>query len=316
MCYNPAIMIDLHCDTILRLQTEKDSGNLRHNSLSVSLEGLTEINAQAQCFALFTPQEAEDRWAFMRSMHLRFEREVGDNSDLIHKASAPDGSLCAILTIEDMGPTEGLEERVDEVLSWKPRIIGLVWNNENVYARPCSKTAAEMEKGLTEEGRRLAERLAGEHVIVDVSHLSDGGFWDLMEMKDVMIMASHSNCRSLCGHQRNLSDEMIRAIADRGGVVGLNFCPIFLREQPGRTIEETESRIEDMVAHVRHMIDAGGEDVIALGSDNDGIGGQLEIARVSDMPRLLDALSASGLSDRVLEKFWYLNARRVLTEGL
>ena len=158
-------MIDLHCDTILRLQTEKDSGNLRHNSLSVSLEGLTEINAQAQCFALFTPQEAEDRWAFMRSMHLRFEREVGDNSDLIHKASAPDGSLCAILTIEDMGPTEGLEERVDEVLSWKPRIIGLVWNNENVYARPCSKTAAEMEKGLTEEGRRLAERLAGEHVI-------------------------------------------------------------------------------------------------------------------------------------------------------
>ena len=120
-------------------------------------------------------------------------------------------------------------------------------------------------------------------------------------------VASHSYARALCPHPRNLTDHMIRTLADHGGVAGLNFCPAFLDEKNGSTVEA-------MTAHVRHMIQVGGEDVVALGTDFDGISGPLEIPHTGKMELLYHALKKSGLTQRVLDKIWYGNALRVMED--
>lgn len=301
-------MIDLHCDTILRLYSEKPDGNLLDTDCSVSIRQLEKIKALAQCFAIYTPP-GDGRWQTMKNLYQRFCLETERNSSFIRRISSPDelGSgpePAAILTIEDMGPVDGDEKRLDEVLSWHPLICSLIWNNENEYAYPNSQDAEIMNAPLKPAGEALACRLNENNIVIDVSHLSDGGFWNLCSL-GVKIAATHSNCRELCPHPRNLTDEMIRAIADRGGVIGLNFCPIFLRG-------DDTSRIEDMVCHVKHMLNAGGEDVIALGTDFDGIEGKLEIAGTGQLPLLLQALRKEGLRESVIEKFWYRNALNFL----
>ena len=147
-------------------------------------------------------------------------------------------------------------------------------------------------------------------MVVDVSHVSDGVFWDVAEMATKPFLASHSNARSVCGHKRNMTDEMIKALANKGGVMGLNLGPEFVGAVEGVT------RLEDLVAQILHIRDVGGAGVLALGSDFDGIHGALDIAGPQDWPRLEAALKEEGLSDDELDMMWYTNAERVLREVL
>ena len=238
-------MIDFHADTIYRLWHEATDQGLQENTLSVSVKGLEKIGAMA-----------------------RFVKEMEACKGHIAQATCTDeirsNGLSAILTVEDMKPTAGDWAKVEEVISWKPRIVGLVWNVANAYANPNSEDKAKMALGLSAQGRQLVELLSSHGIIIDVSHISDGGFWDLVDM-GVPIVATHSDARALVDHPRNLTDDMIRAIADRGGIVGLNLCPAFLHDySDARSPEACESRIEDMVRHVMHMRAVGGDEVIAL----------------------------------------------------
>ena len=268
----------------------------------------------AQCLAIYTPPQCT--WSDMKAIHERFVKEMDVCKGHIVQATCTDeirsNGLSAILTVEDMKATEGDWAKVEEVISWKPRIVGPVWNVANAYASPNSEDKAKMELGLSAQGRQLVELLSSHGIIIDVSHMSDGGFWDLVDM-GVPIVATHSDARALVDHPRNLTDDMIRAIADRGGIVGLNLCPAFLHDySDARSPETCESRIEDMVRHVMHMRSVGGDEVIALGTDFDGISGALEIAKVEELPRLLDALSDAGLPSSAIDRFWTGNALRVL----
>ena len=307
-------MIDFHADTIYRLWHDATDQNLQENSLSVSVNGLEKIGAMAQCLAIYTPPQCT--WSDMKAIHERFVKELETCKGHIAQATCTDeirsNGLSAILTVEDMKATEGDWAKVEEVISWKPRIVGPVWNVANAYANPNSKDKAKMALGLTAQGRQLVELLSSHGIIIDVSHMSDGGFWELVDM-GLPIVATHSDARALVDHPRNLTDDMIRAIADRGGIVGLNLCPAFLHDySDARNPEACESRIEDMVRHVMHMRAVGGDEVIALGTDFDGISGALEIAKVEELPRLLDALSDAGLPSSVIDRFWTGNALRVL----
>ena len=155
------------------------------------------------------------------------------------------------------------------------------------------------------------EALAEMDTIIDVSHLNDGGFYDIYE-SGVRMVATHSNSRALCPHPRNITDDMAMKIADRGGIIGMNICPAFLYPYPEGTKEEDcRSRIEDMVAHIMHFYSIAGEDVIAIGSDLDGTGGALELASVLDYEKLFDPLKKAGLGERQIEKFYYLNGLRM-----
>ena len=136
-------------------------------------------------------------------------------------------------------------------------------------------------------------------MIVDVSHLSDGGFYDVAGLLKGPFVASHSNSRSLCPHPRNLTDDMLRILGEHGGLAGLNFCPRFLRP------DQNASEIDDMVRHIRHMVNEAGLEAVGLGSDLDGISGDLEISNIRQIPLLERALKKSGFPESAIEKvFW------------
>ena len=145
-------------------------------------------------------------------------------------------------------------------------------------------------------------------MIIDVSHLSDKGFWDVYNNTTKPFIASHSNARSVCNHVRNLTDEMILALKERGGVMGLNFCTNFMNEDSDLTY------ISDIVKHAMHIIKVGGIDILAIGTDFDGIPHTTEIKDASEMQKLYDAFKEAGLSDEDIEKIFYKNFLRVFKE--
>ncbi len=321
--------IDMHCDSLEKALCahREDLGSMPE--ISVDAKRLAEAGAYAQFFACFlhqgdTPEwygltEMPDHWDLFLMMRELFFRTVERTPGLAFCGSARDyeanrknGFVSALLTVENGYLVQGEPERLRELRKLGVRLISLTWNDANCFGAPNSADPAVMAQGLTPFGLEAVPFMNELGLIVDVSHLSDGGFWDVCRVAKKPFVASHSNCRALSPHQRNLTDEMIRALAERGGIAGLNFCPAFLL--PAGT--GRESRVEDMCRHVLHLLRVGGEDVIALGTDFDGIGGSLEIASCTELPRLFDALLRAGLTERQLDKFMHGNAERVLRDCL
>ena len=152
-------------------------------------------------------------------------------------------------------------------------------------------------------------------VIVDVSHLSDGGFWDVVRIckeNHKPFVASHSACRALTPHSRNLTDEMIRAIAECGGTIGLNYSAGFISPD----IHSHTSRIDDMVRHMKHLYQVGGIECMALGGDLDGIRGDLEIDSTDKTLWLLERLKKEGFTESQIDKIAYDNMFRLIGETL
>ena len=223
-----------------------------------------------------------------------------------------DGVISAVKTVEEGGVINGNLSRIDELYNKGIRLITLTWNHPNCLGYPNSRDKSIMEKGLTELGCRTVERMNELGILVDVSHLSDGGFWDCIRISKTPVCASHSNARALCGHPRNLSDHMIRTLAENGGVAGLNFYPAFLT---GRD----EAVLDDIARHAVYMIRCGGEDVAAIGTDFDGFDNKARdgwIGHVREMEAVWDAMKKRGVTERQLDKIMSGNALRVIRDAL
>ena len=147
-------------------------------------------------------------------------------------------------------------------------------------------------------------------IIIDVSHLSDGGFYDVAELTEKPFVASHSCARSLSPHSRNLTDDMIRKLADKGGFCGINFAPAFTSPN----IKDTLSSVYNLANHADYLRKHGGIELVGLGSDWDGIGGTLEVGQPTDLYKLFDELNRRGWSEDDIEKFSYGNAERIIKE--
>jgi membrane dipeptidase len=248
------------------------------------------------------------------------KREIGNNGDLIALAythedvlkNEREGRMSAILTIEDGRSVQGSLDKLRSYYEMGIRLISLTWNFENCFGYPNSDDRNIMEKGLKEFGREAVEYMNQLGMIVDVSHLSDGGFFDVAKISKKPFVASHSNSRDISPHKRNLTDQMIRILGEKGGVAGINFAPHFL--QPDTSTDR--STIELMVRHLNHMKNIGGEDVVALGSDFDGILGDLEVDSINKVPMIFDALRRDGWSTGQIEKFAYKNTLRVMKEAM
>lgn len=221
------------------------------------------------------------------------------------------GKCATLLTVED-GAVIREMDMLYHLHSLGVRLVTLTWNFENSIGYPNHADHDLTRRGLKPFGRDVVAEMNRLGMLVDVSHLSDGGFYDVAETSTKPFVASHSCARSLAHHPRNLTDEMIRILADHGGICGVNFYPPFLTDD-GRHI----SRISDMCRHVEHLRQVGGEDILALGSDFDGIEGALEIAGPQDMEKLFEALRHDyGYTENMLEKLAYRNAERVLQDCL
>lgn len=316
-------LIDLHCDTAFLMSVMKEPVELRQNNLCVDLEKMKQADSMAQFFASFIHMKFFDgdydkAYSAALAMLRKTKSEMEKNSDLIRLARNYDelmenynaGLMSGILTIEEGGIIDNKMERLEELYGEGVRLITLTWNFENCLGYPNSEDTDLMNKGLKPFGIEVVERMNDLGIIVDVSHLSDGGFWDVIKYSKKPAIASHSNCRMECGHRRNLTDDMIRALAEKGGISGLNFYPVFLNG-------EESANVDDLVRHIVHMYHVGGEEFVSIGTDFDGFEGAVDgLEHIGKMPLFYDALKKRKFTDSQIEKFWYKNALRVIKDVL
>jgi len=214
--------------------------------------------------------------------------------------------------MEDGEAIHGNMDNLDRFYDLGIRALSLTWNGENCIGAPNSKDSETMAKGLTDFGKEVVYHMQEIGMLIDVSHLSDGGFWDVVKLAKKPFAATHSNCRALCSHQRNMSDEMIRALSDKGGVMGINFGPEFLNAEEGNI----HSTVERMVTMAQHEKKVGGIDVIGIGTDFDGIEGKLEISSPDKMDLLITELSQGGFTEDEIDKITHKNVLRVLHDTI
>lgn len=317
-------LIDMHCDTIWKLM-ENPCATLLENAFGVDIGKLKKAKSAAQFFACFVYMKqfsGEERYTkgyeYAKKMIRRGKEEISRNQTELALAvnaasfwkNRSEGKISAFLTIEEGGILENKLDRLTELYEEKIRLITLLWNEENCIGFPNSREKTLMEKGLKPFGFEVVEQMNRLQMLIDVSHLSDGGFWDVLQNSKAPVVASHSNARSLCNNPRNLTDEMIRALAENGGVAGLNFYPFFIHSSGKATIEQLSE-------HILHMMKIGGEDVVAIGTDFDGFDdGETEITQIGQIVKLAEALQKRGGTQRQLEKIWSGNVLRVVQEVL
>ncbi|MDU3351506.1 MAG: membrane dipeptidase, partial [Clostridium sp.] len=256
--------IDLHCDTASRLLYE--NLKLKESICKVDIKKLKEAKALAQVFAHFIELNIVDNpYLEFKRMHEVLMKELKENYNDIEIVRNLEelervnnkGKIGAFLSIEEGEVLEGKVERVKEVYDMGIRFITLTWNFPNSIGYPNAGYRYK-DNGLTSKGKEIVNEMERIGIIPDCSHLSDGGFYDLVDICKKPFVATHSNAREITNHSRNLTDDMIVKLANKGGVMGLNFCAPFLGKEKIPTIES-------MIAHIKHIRNIGGIDVLSLG---------------------------------------------------
>ncbi|EKQ56249.1 MULTISPECIES: dipeptidase [unclassified Clostridium] len=307
--------IDLHCDTASRIFYE--NLDLRSKLCKVNIDNLRKGENLGQVFAFFINVELNnDPFEEFLKLYNRFIKEIEKNSNEIEivrnikelRAAEEDGKIGAFLSIEEGEVIKGSISNLKKVYDMGIRILTITWNYKNQLGFPNAEFIYK-DRGLTKKGIEVIEECESLGIIPDVSHLSDAGFYDIVKNCKKPFIASHSNSRAITNHPRNLDDNMIRLLAEKGGVMGINFCSDFLGNKK-------VSSIEEMVAHIKHIKKIGGIDVLALGSDFDGIHNEVEIKNASEFNKLHKVLIDNNFKEYEIEKIFYKNAIRVFDETL
>lgn len=285
---------DAHCDTIYRCL--RTGAQLRENDGHLDLRRTSAFGGSPRCSPCIRTRRSfpgAAPWSGRgRLLHRRFLQEMEQNRDVIVPCrtgaevdrAAADGKMAAILSIEGAELIGCDPGQVETAAEWGVRFLNPVWNWPNVLS---GTNCRDTDRGLSPLGADFLRQLEAFHIYPDVSHISDPGFWDVVRLARGPVVATHSNSRALCPHRRNLTDDMFRAIRDSGGVVGLNLYRPFVG--PAGTMEE-------LVAHVEHFLELGGEKALCLGGDLDGCGTLAAgMQGVQDMPRLWQALAAGAI---------------------
>ena len=305
-------VFDGHCDTILRAY--QDGRSFRRNGGHLDLERMRRYKNWAQFFACFGEPEdmpGKELWQVFQEEVAIFRRQMEENADLVIPCRTAEeaekawgqGKMAAFLSVEGAELLDCDMDKLEKAYEWGVRAVNITWNHKNAL----SGTNVEApDKGLTEQGEAFVIRMQQLGMLVDVSHLSDPGFWDVVDLAQKPIFASHSNSRKLCCHPRNLTDEQFTAIIRNGGVAGLNMCDEFLGETP---------TLDTLVAHVEHWFALGGEDHVSLGGDWDGISHPpAGINGIQDLYKLAERLLRMNYSQKVVEGLFYNNLMRVVRE--
>ena len=304
-------LFDGHCDTILHCWESGES--MGHSSGAVDLARGGQYRRYCQFFAIFTMddmvlgksahQAYEEQYAlFCRQIRAHETLAAHCTSGAEAKKAHAEGKIAAFLSVEG---AHSLNCSLDELrLAYDRgvRAVNLTWNNPNLLS---GTNCEEPERGLSELGREFVREMQRLGMLVDVSHLSDPGFWDVIGLAKRPIIASHSNARALCPHSRNLTDEQFTAIIKNQGVVGLNLCREFVG---GR------EDIDALAAHLEHFLALGGERTVALGGDLDGCTPVKGVEDVAGWIRFYERLLQLNYKESVLEDLFFNNLMRVVSE--
>lgn len=308
-------VFDLHCDTVTELlgRDLSGSGDLLRNELHIDLTRAGTLSGYAQCFAFWSttdlplPKGIKSEDVFWREVSI-LQDAIDKNSHLIRQARSAedvrknltDGKMSAIFTLE--GPAGiGFEPaKLEKLHNLGFRISTLGWNEKNSLTGS-HKTGG----GLTRRGREYVKECQRLGILVDVSHISDESFWNIMDITEAPIVASHSNSRTVWGESRNLTDDMFRAICQTGGVAGLNLYAGFIGEK---------ADLDKTCDHLFHFLelDPSGKH-IALGGDMDGCDPLPDgLSGVQDYPKLARRLLERGLDEHTLMNIFWNNALGVM----
>lgn len=333
---------DMHCDTVSRI-FESGEGLFR-NGAHVDIEKLKIGGYTLQNFALFIDKQRTEALfqtpspfeAVMRMADL-YEEELAKNSGTIApvytyediERNEKDGKISALLTVEEGAVCQGELSKLRALYQRGVRMLTLTWNYKNELGYPNLRRFKALQggdeapdfytpdtvNGLTQKGIEFVEEMERLGMIPDVSHLSDAGFYTVLSHTKKPFVASHSNARSVCPCVRNMTDDMIRSLAERGGVIGLNFCEDFLTNM-SESERNAENIMEAILCHASHIANVGGIECLGLGSDFDGIEGNRALPDASAIERLIRSFEKNGWSGRMLDAVMGGNVLRMYRETL
>lgn len=303
-------IFDTHCDTLLRLHSEKGKHFDQDTGLHITYDHLKQAGSKVQCFALFIPNELPQEIKFKTALDMIdiLHRDILDKHPDIRLVQSKadidalgEDEIGAMLTLEGCDAIDIDLVKLRTLFRLGVRSIGMTWNNANAAADGAQESRAA---GLSDFGRAVIRENNRHKVWTDVSHITEKGFWDVMEEAEFPI-ASHSNARAICDHVRNLYDDQIKALFERGGVMGMTFVPGFVNSTG-------EASIDDILKHIDHICGLGGEKHIGFGSDFDGIGKTPEgLTNYGEYPLLIDALQ-KHYSEEQVKGFLFENFYRAL----
>ena len=336
---------DGHCDYLYKA--------MKNQPAVMTVDRLIESRVSLQNFAIYVDTERVQRGR-IKAREIREKQKIRENRKIIadtyrqldifrqtitkvdgviHVTRGADfvrnDKLHALLSLEGCDNLAIEPELFDALWTAGVRIFGLTWNHDNAYASSCH---TRLTTGLTDRGNELVREIASRCGIIDVSHLSEPAFWDIVALNEqiaetgngitetdnpiakidgrqLAIIATHSNCQALCDHRRNLSDRQITALIEQKGIIGINFVPEFLRENGCVTID-------DVIRHIDHVLTLGGMETVAIGSDYDGA----EMAEEMKSPVITYARLAEALEKRynqqIMEGIMYNNWQTYLQKHL
>lgn len=306
-----SIVVDSHCDTLTAMPDEGRCLAGPSAKGQLDLSRLKKGGVNVQFFSAFIDPDYK-LTALHRALELidLFYREIeGNNNVVLHAKSMLDieealssDKIAAFLSIEGGEALEGSLGILRLMYRLGVRSITLTWNGRNELGDGVGEE--KTGGGLTRLGEEAVVEMNRLGMLVDVSHLSENGFWDVLSVSRQPVIASHSNCRALCNHPRNLNDQQIKALANQGGVMGITFVPDFLGDNPS---------IAQVLAHIDHAIAVGGPDCVGIGSDFDGTGSlPTGLEDCSRLPAITSGLLERGYSENAIKKVLGGNFMRVI----
>ena len=302
-------LFDLHCDTLNRLY---ESGkNIESHKGSVTLSGMKSYAKCVRCFAIWTDDKISESEAERQfyEMYDIFKKQLylfkDDVIQITDKNSLESSKIGMMLTVENCSVLNGNVNNIEKLINLGVKVFTITWNGEN------SLGYGQLEnKGLKPFGRECIAAFNETPAILDVSHISEKGFYDVCELTKRPLLATHSNAKSVANHNRNLSDDQIREIIKRKGLIGLNLYRAFLNDAPEKANKY------DVIRHAEHILSLGGEDVLAIGTDFDGAKVINELDNDKKLIKLEKFFVKNGFSRELTDKILYKNSEKFFIENL
>jgi membrane dipeptidase len=328
-------VVDTHNDTILSLiksppfiSSENEPVSPRRSLGEQSEYGQIDIprikegGVNCMLFAMYVSPQYTSRLLRLVQMLDAFQEEVEKNKDTLAIATSyreitkavKEGKIAAVITVEGGEPLEGKIESLRTIHRLGARSLTLTHFPRNELG---DGSGADSGSHLTDFGREVVEEMNRLGMIVDISHLNETGFWDVIDLTKEPLLATHSNCKALCSHHRNLTDDQIKALAEKGGVMNLSFCGGFIKDGVGFDSEAVKKvTIMDWLDHLDHAVGLVGTSHVGIGSDLDGGCGFPDLSDVTRFPSLTEGMVSRGYSDSDIEKILGGNDLRVFKKVL
>lgn len=294
-------LFDLHCDTITELC--RKNGSLFHNDGHISLDRTEYLTEYVQDYAVFIPDELRGKEAvdYFDKVYAYYKKQISSIDNLSEYKDRENTKFKALLSVEGGAGMGGTIEGLYHLNECGVKLITLTWNGRNELASGCFD---DEDIGITPFGKKAISEMEKLNIVADVSHLSKKGFYQLADIAKKPFIASHSCCDivdNFKARHRNLTNEQIKIISEHNGIIGVNLWKMLLGNGE-------DNSFDAVLRHISNLIDVGGENCVAMGTDFDGCDINDELSGIEKLSGLSKYLSQHGFSDELIDNIFFANA--------